>query len=282
MSGLAPDIREILLAVIEEQQPTSNMQPNLQQISVLTEASMRLTQKLAPQRPTPGHQFAARYSQQLPQLTPEMEEALLTQWGELFRTGLLAWGLNLSNPNPPFFHLTERGKNALANATRDPSNPAGYLRHLDSVVILNPVSRSYLVEGLDCYVAGLTKAAAVMVGAAAEAIIVELAAHTNQKLVSLGQPPSKGLTDWKTKSLTDALRSIFESQKRNMGNELRESVDANWPAFSYQIRATRNEAGHPTSVDPVTPDRVHAALLIFPELAKLAEGLKQWVTTSLI
>jgi hypothetical protein len=189
--------------------------------------------------------------------------------------------LNLSNPNPPFFHLTERGKNALANATRDPSNPAGYLRHLDSVVTLNPVSQSYLIEGLDCYVAGLTKAAAVMVGAAAEALIVELATHTNQKLISLGQPSSKGLTDWKAKSVTDALKTIFESQKRNMGVELRESVDANWPAFSYQIRATRNEAGHPTSVDPVTPDRVHAALLIFPELAKLADSLKQWVTVSL-
>jgi len=257
------------------------MEANLQQTSVLTQASTRLAQKLSPPSSIPNRQFMTSYGQPPPQLSPEMEEALLTQWGELFRTGLLAWGFNLCNPNPPFFHLTERGKNALANATRDPSNPAGYLRHLGSVAKLNPVSQSYLVEGLDCYVAGLAKAAAVMVGAAAEAIIVELAAHTSQKLISLGQPPSKGLTDWKAKSVADALRTIFESQKQNMGNELRESVQANWPAFSYQIRATRNEAGHPTSVDPVTPDRVHAALLIFPELAKLADSLGQWVTTSL-
>ena len=50
------------------------------------------------------------------------QQAILTQWGELFRTGLLAWGLNLNNPNPPFFHLTDRGRLALENATRDPSN----------------------------------------------------------------------------------------------------------------------------------------------------------------
>jgi hypothetical protein len=34
--------------------------------------------------------------------------------------------------------------------------------------------------------------------------------------------------------------------------------------------------GHPVSVDPVTPDTVHASLLIFPELATLAEALFQW------
>jgi hypothetical protein len=56
-------------------------------------------------------------------------EAILTQWSELFRTGLLAWGMNFSNPNPPFFHLTARGRQALENATLDSSNPAGYLRH---------------------------------------------------------------------------------------------------------------------------------------------------------
>ncbi len=39
--------------------------------------------------------------------------------------------------------------------------------------------------------------------------------------------------------------------------------------LAEQIRKVRNDAGHPEGIDPVTPEVVHAALLIFPELAKL-------------
>lgn len=39
----------------------------------------------------------------------------------------------------------------------------------------------------------------------------------------------------------------------------------------------RNDAGHPNEVTPVTPESVHAALLIFPQLAGLAAQLRAWV-----
>jgi hypothetical protein len=58
--------------------------------------------------------------------------------------------------------------------------------------------------------------------------------------------------------------------------ELREPFEAYWSGFAQQIRATRNEAGHPASVDPVFPDTVHSALLIFPERARLAGSLTRW------
>ncbi len=94
-----------------------------------------------------------------PHGNPQLEEAILTAWNDLFRTGLLSWGFNLNNPDPPFLHLTDTGRKALEHATRDPSNPAGYLRHLESVEVrIGPIARSYVVEALDCYVAGLYKA----------------------------------------------------------------------------------------------------------------------------
>src|SRR5882762_3053323 len=96
-----PSIREVLLAEIIAQEPKGTGDQNLQQSSVLDAAAKKL-----------GANF-----------NPEFERAILTQWGELFRTGLVAWGHNLSNPSPPFFHLTERGNQALQNVTRDPSNP---------------------------------------------------------------------------------------------------------------------------------------------------------------
>ncbi len=212
----------------------------------------------------------------------DLEQAILTQWSELFRTGLLAWGLNLSNPNAPSFHRTERGRQVLANLTRDPSNPAGYLRHLNSVARLDPITHSYLSEALDCYVAGFFKAAAVMTGAAAESIVLNLRDSTVEKLASLGRQAPRGMSDWKVKTISDSLHQFLSGNKAKFTRALQEEFAAYWTAFMQQIRATRNEAGHPTSIDPVTSDAVHASLLIFPELAKLANSLDLWVKNDLL
>jgi hypothetical protein len=211
----------------------------------------------------------------------DLEQALLTQWNELFRTGLLSWGLNLSNLGAPHFHLTDPGKRTLANLTRDPSNPAGYLRHLGSVAQVNPVALSYLSEALDCYVAGFFKAAAVMTGAAAESIILSLRDATVRKLTALSRTLPKGISHWQVKTVTDSLHQFLSGNKAQFTHPLQEEFDAYWSAFTQQIRATRNEAGHPMSIDPVTSDAVHASLLIFPELAKLANGLDLWVAKDL-
>ena len=74
----------------------------------------------------------------------EHQQALLTFWHDLFRTGYLAWGLNLSNPNPPFCHLTEQGRRALSHISRDPLNPSGYLSSLRSRVTLSDIVNSYV------------------------------------------------------------------------------------------------------------------------------------------
>jgi hypothetical protein len=252
-------IREILLTEIKTQEPIGYPGSTLQQGSILDAVGRRLG---ANQR-------------------PDVEQAILTQWHDLFRTGLLAWGLNLSNPNPPFFHLAERGRQALLRLTRDPSNPAGYLRHLATVATLEPVAMSYLTEGLECYVAGLFKAASVMVGGAAERTVLDLRDQAVQKLESLRVPVPKNMQDWRIKTVSDALRGFFEGHAAKFERALRESFDAYWSAFTQQIRATRNDAGHPVSVDPVTPDTVHASLLIFPELARLANALSHWLIDEL-
>jgi hypothetical protein len=256
----APGIRDVLLRIIHAQQPQPNSGQSLQQTSVLKAAAKEL---------------GIRYD------NPDLEQAILTEWGELFRTGILAWGLNLMNPDAPFFHLTARGRQALSVVTRDPSNPAGYMRHLDSLAKLSGITTSYLLEGLECYVAGLHKAAAVMVGAAAESIILELRESVVQKLTVLGKPIPASLNDWRVKTVTDGLTKVFDGIDRKSQRELRERFEAYWTAFPHQIRTVRNDAGHPTNIDPVSPDAVHASLLVFPELAKLTMELGSWVNVHL-
>jgi hypothetical protein len=255
-----PTIRDVLLELVHD---LAAHQPRhtLQQSSLLQSAKTRLV-------PLYGDS--------------ELERAILTQWHDLFRTGLLAWGTDLLNPNPPFFHLTETGRRALENVTRDPSNPAGYLRHMERRASIGPIAKSYLVEGLDCYVAGLFKAAAVMVGAAAESVILDLRDSVVARLGMLGHPIPKALQGWQIRPLTKALADIFNAGIDGKSHkDLRDRYDTYWSAFAGQIRAVRNDAGHPVSIDPVASDTVHASLLVFPELAQLAAALSAWVSADM-
>jgi hypothetical protein len=210
----------------------------------------------------------------------ERQQALLTFWHDLFRTGYLAWGFDLSNPAPPFCHLTEQGKRALSHVSRDPANPSGYLSSLRSKVTLSEVVNSYVEEALHTWNAGCFKATAVMIGVASEALILEIRDVLSSRMDNLGQTKPADLMEWKVKRVLDAIEAVLGSKTGAMPRELADAFEAYWPAFTLQIRTIRNDSGHPKSADPVRQDSVHAALLIFPELASLAERIKQWIGTS--
>jgi hypothetical protein len=203
------------------------------------------------------------------------QHLLLTCWYDLFRNGYLSWGLNLDNPNPPFCHLTEIGRKALENFSRDPANTDGYLSYLRNRAGLNDVARSYIVEALATYNANCFKSTAVMIGCATESLILELRDELVTKLLGLKRPYPKQLDDWRIKTVLDAFE--VEMMKISMSRQLKERFEAQWPAFTFQIRNARNDAGHPKSIDPVTQDSVHASLLIFPEIANLQQELKKCI-----
>ena len=207
----------------------------------------------------------------------EQEQALLTFFGDLFRIGYLAWGFNLSNPAPPFCHITDRGRRALAALSRDPSNPDGYLANLRAIGRLNPVSESYIREALATYAAGCFKATAVMVGAAAESVVLELRDVLVARLDALGQTRPPDLDDWRIKRILDSIESLLIAKKGAMPRPLFEAFESYWPAFTQQVRVARNAAGHPANIDPVEEHTVQASLLIFPELVKLATELEGWI-----
>lgn len=249
----------MLLEEIKAAQPKTPLDGSLQQNTVLTRVSQRL------------NIFN----------DTELEQVVLDEWFGLFNTGYLSWGHNLSNCSPPFCHVTARGKDALASLSRDPSNPAGYLAYLHSLAPLNQVAMSYLTEGLDCYVGGHYKAAAVMIGGATESVVLELRDHLVHRLGELGQVIPQKLNDWRIKTVLDELQQFVDARKGTLPRDLRDEFSAYWPAFTQQIRAVRNDAGHPSSVDPVSPETAHASFLVFPLLAQLAAGVHAWVAREL-
>jgi hypothetical protein len=210
----------------------------------------------------------------------EQEQALLTVWQDLFRTGYLAWGHNLNNPDPPFFHLTERGNKSLEHFSRDPVNPIGYLAYVAKEAKLAPIAQSYLEEALKTFNNDCVKSAVVMTGAAAESLALDLRDALINKMTTLKKPVPKDLEDSRIKRVLDGLEREISAQKSKMPLALRETFESQWSAFVHQIRMARNDAGHPKSVEPVTFDDAHAALLIFPKLAKLNTDLLIWVSSS--
>jgi hypothetical protein len=158
-----------------------------------------------------------------------LEQALLTQFHELFRTGYLAWGVDLSNPDPRFFHLTEQGLKTLAQLSADPGNPRGYLSRLDAIAAVNPIARSYLEEGLHCYVADHYKASAVMIGAAAESVVLELRDAVVARLQALDQDIPRELLDWRIGRILHGLKSIFD-RKLGPSQSLKSEYEAYWSA----------------------------------------------------
>jgi len=247
------DIRKSLLEVVEE---LSKRGSSFQQISVLREAANRL---------------GIRHNQ------TDLEQALLTAWYDQFREGHLAWGYNLANPDPPFCHVTDKVRETMRSISRDPANPDGYLAHLCSEVTLNEIADSYIREALSTYNANCFKATAVMVGCAAESLTLELRDLLVAKMKTLGKNVPENLEDWRIRTVLNALQKEVESQKQTMNRKLRESFEAYWPAFIQQIRAVRNEAGHPVSVDPATDRAVHSSLPIFTELAVLSSNIMHWI-----
>lgn len=210
----------------------------------------------------------------------EYEQAVLTLWQDLFRTGYLSWGINLSNPNAPFFHLTEKGRRWLEHFSRDPVNPDGYMAYVAKQANLNPIARSYLEEAVKTYNNNCIKSSVVMTGAASESLALDLRDALVSKIKSLGQQVPKDLEDSRIKRVLEALEKTIEMKKASMTLNLREAFESQWAAFVHQIRQARNDAGHPRSIDAVTDETAHGSLLIFPELAKLYSDLSSWISTS--
>jgi hypothetical protein len=230
-------IRSALLEVIGD---LSSQYDNLQSSSVIQHAARKVLNR-QPDR--------------------QVERALLASFYDLFRTGYLSWGHDLANPAPPFCHVTELGRRALAQRSRDPANPEGYLSHLRSRAGISSLTHSYVVEALNTFNAACFKATAVMVGAAAESLVLQVRDRLVERLQAIGRPIPSGLTDWRLKRILVAIEATTVARKASMPSALFERFEANWPAFTHQIRTARNEAGHPASVEPVTAEEVHASLL---------------------
>jgi hypothetical protein len=204
-------------------------------------------------------------------------EALLTCWHDLFLSGNLAWDMGENGVIGQCF-VTKRGREMLKHLSRHPSNPAGYLEYLKQGATIGAITQGYVEEALMAYNACCYKAAAVMIGAANERIILDLRDAAVKALTDRGKNvPPVLKKDQFIKPVHAALKKTLEAHKSSMTNALRESFEAHWDPLVHQIRAGRNDAGHPSSLNPVTPEYVSSMMHSFQDCARLATELTDWI-----
>ncbi len=215
-----------------------------------------------------------------------IELAVLTFWNELLRGGLIAMGnSNATMWDPLKFFMTDEGTKSLEHASRDPINQTGYLAYLDQEITLDSVTRGYVEEALNTYRACCYKATAVLIGAAVENLILDLrdALVVNLKAKQIRLP--KGVEAWQVKTALEAIADkvlvdLNDEAKKTKDDglrKLRDDAEARLHPIAADFRKTRNDAGHPASLEPVHSADVHANLLVFPYTAKLLGRLKEWV-----
>ena len=187
-------------------------------------------------------------------------------------------GLNVNNPNLPYFALTEYGSQVINSDDPAPHDPDSYLKHLKEVAPnLDPIAISYVEEGLECFQRGTYRAAVVMLGVSCERLTSDLA-NTVQKALSGTEATNlqNVLERGQIAEIYDEIMKRLTPRFDRLPRDLTDGIESHLDGVFAILRTHRNEAGHPTGV---MIDRITALGLFssFPFYCKHASDLISYI-----
>jgi hypothetical protein len=214
-----------------------------------------------------------------------LEKAIHDVVWELILEGVFAPGSRLNSSNAlPQLHITEHGKKVLEAGQMTPHDPDGYLERIkkDSPAV-DPITLLYLGEALQTFRRGNQLATAVMVGVAAENVLLKLADAVKGALDSTTKVANfeKATKSNKAKAWHDEVLIRLRSSNNPLPPSLTQVIENHVDGAFQLIRVSRNEAGHPTG-RLMHRDETHALLLLFPLYCKTAHELIDWLATNKI
>ena len=169
----------------------------------------------------------------------------------------------------------------VAEPDYSPHDPAAYLRQLGKQVTNRDATvLAYLKESLDAFDRGALVASAMMIGIAAERILLLVCDSLRASLADskeqadfdkiFDRNPVKPKLDW----LTDKLRRL-QTPKRPAG--FPDDADIQLSGIYNLIRCQRNDVGHPRDVPPsVSRDQALGYLRLFPAYYATAEVVREF------
>lgn len=192
---------------------------------------------------------------------------------EFMIQGIIAPGLNVSNPNLPWFHITEYGKKVLNEGEFLPHDPTGYLdRFRTEIKNPDPTVELYLSESLNCFARGNFIASVILLGVASERAFLLLCDSILNSLSDLKEKSKfqKILEIKAIKPKMDWVLNKIQAIQSKSPRPLPDNVNIMLASIFDFIRSQRNDLGHPQEKPPkVTREDAYVNLRIFPNYFKM-------------
>ena len=209
--------------------------------------------------------------------TAQDKERLREVFWALVVEGVIILGINDNNPEWPFFRVTEYGMKVLEAGEVIPHDPDGYLErvHADCAPF-DPVAEVYLAESLQCFLRGTYMASAVMLGVASERLFLNLLeAFTESLAPSSAQKLRQATSNRPLGRQWKEFRKRLDPQRSDLPDELQDDLNTILDGVFSLIRATRNEAGHPTG-RRIDREIMYAHLQLFRSYARRVVALTEY------
>lgn len=217
----------------------------------------------------------------------ELQIAVCEVVWELLLEGVLAPGSgnsSYSTRDLPQVHFTEHGKRCLAAGELTPHDPQRYLERIkNESPAIDPITILYLGEALRTFKYGSHLSTAVMVGVAAENILLGLVGAVRGALDTPARQAKfeQETTGKKAKVLHDKVLDRLTNSHTPLPATLGGIVKRHIDGIFDLIRESRNDAGHPTG-RLMERSETHALLLLFPVYCKTAHELITWLAANKI
>jgi hypothetical protein len=213
-----------------------------------------------------------------PWIQDEVREVI---WGLAFQ-GIIVPGIDSSSQQAglPYFKITEWGKRCLEKGEYLPSDVGHYMERLrKEIPPLDSIIDLYLTEALRCFRYSTFIASAVMVGVAAEFMMLVLQKAVYGALDSADKKKRfRDDAQGQIKRVYDAVWRKLDPVREQMPDKLGESIGVDLVGIFELIRKTRNEAGHPSGKN-IEREEADALLLLFPTYAKTVYAVIAWLAT---
>ena len=200
-------------------------------------------------------------------LDDEDVEYVLDFMNLLLQQGVIRWGLNRSNLDPPFMSITKYGREVLTTDEYTPYDPDGYLNFIKSKITLDDTSELYLVECIQTFQRGNYLSSAVMLGVSAESIFNNvydcfIGSLESEKVLSDFQK-LRGTAQ--TKRRIDLVTDTIKIKaKTDFPRDLVEDFESKTNPILHLIRRLRNDVGHPSGIK-INRTEMFNNLILFKE-----------------
>jgi len=203
---------------------------------------------------------------------------------QLLVEGIVAPGMNSSNLDLPWFHVTEYGKKVLEAEAGHPHDEVGYLARVRARVPQPDLTvLAYLSEAVTAFRHGTPVASTVMLGIAAERVFLLTCESLLAALLDLNERAAFGslLQRFPMKSKLDWVHAKLVDLQNLRVPGLPDNATLMVTAIYDFLRTQRNDLGHPREKPPIV-DREEAFvnLQIFPRYYQTAEQVRQFLAVN--